>query len=155
MTSKHTRNNSRSDNGPPTWALGLLALVVLVFLALTSVWLFRTVFGAASEWEITNPEFDEASEPVSEGDNPVDPVPGAADEGQSIIPNPLLQKWSGHDRVTILILGIDQRCDEDGPTHTDSIMIVTIDPLTMSAALLSLPRDLWVEIPGRGRPSLH
>jgi LCP family protein required for cell wall assembly len=52
--------------------------------------------------------------------------------------------------VNFLLLGVDQRCDESGPAHTDSILVATVDPLTMSAAVLSLPRDLWVEIPGFG-----
>jgi LCP family protein required for cell wall assembly len=45
-------------------------------------------------------------------------------------------------------MGIDQRCDESGPNHTDSMMLVTIDPVGLSAAVMSLPRDMWVEIPG-------
>ncbi len=38
--------------------------------------------------------------------------------------------------------------DETGPTHTDSMMLLTLDPTSLSAAVLSLPRDMWVEIPG-------
>jgi polyisoprenyl-teichoic acid--peptidoglycan teichoic acid transferase len=52
--------------------------------------------------------------------------------------------------VNVLLLGIDLRCGEEGPTHTDSMMVMTIDPVGMSAAALSLPRDMWVEIPGFG-----
>lgn len=47
-------------------------------------------------------------------------------------------------------MGIDQRCDEEGPAHTDTMMVLTIDPVGLSAAMLSLPRDLWVEIPNFG-----
>ncbi len=54
------------------------------------------------------------------------------------------------ERVNILLLGVDLRCDEEGPTHSDTIMVATIDPVSRSAALLSLPRDLWVEIPNYG-----
>ncbi len=42
------------------------------------------------------------------------------------------------------------RCEEEGPTHSDTIIIATIDPVSRSAALLSLPRDLWVDIPEYG-----
>jgi LCP family protein required for cell wall assembly len=57
--------------------------------------------------------------------------------------------WSG-GRVTILLLGIDERQLEHGPWRTDTMMLLTIDPATNSAAMLSLPRDLWVEIPDYG-----
>lgn len=30
------------------------------------------------------------------------------------------------------------------------MMVLTIDPVGLSAAMLSLPRDLWVEIPNFG-----
>lgn len=53
-------------------------------------------------------------------------------------------------RVTILMLGIDERRSEQGPWRTDTMILMTIDPVTKTAAMLSLPRDLWVEIPGYG-----
>ncbi len=52
--------------------------------------------------------------------------------------------------MTFLLLGVDKRCEEDGPTHSDSIMLASVDPLEKSAVLFSIPRDLWVEIPGFG-----
>lgn len=50
----------------------------------------------------------------------------------------------------ILLLGIDRRPDEPPgePSRTDSIMLVRIEPNTPRISLLSLPRDLWVTIPG-------
>lgn len=35
-------------------------------------------------------------------------------------------------------------------SRTDTIMVLRIDPGTARAAVLSFPRDLWVQIPGRG-----
>lgn len=52
--------------------------------------------------------------------------------------------------VTILLLGHDQRPDEYTVTRTDAIMLVRIDPKSQRVATLSLPRDLWVDIPGYG-----
>ncbi len=31
---------------------------------------------------------------------------------------------------------------------TDSMMLVTYDPVTNTAGMLSIPRDMWVNIPG-------
>jgi LCP family protein required for cell wall assembly len=61
----------------------------------------------------------------------------------------VLPEWTGTDRVNILLLGIDKRDDEPiAGTRSDTMMIASIDPVTKSAALVSLPRDLWVTIPG-------
>jgi polyisoprenyl-teichoic acid--peptidoglycan teichoic acid transferase len=63
-----------------------------------------------------------------------------------VIPEP----WDGTDRVTILFMGLDYRdwVAGEGPPRTDSMMLMTIDPITLTGGLLSIPRDLWVEIPG-------
>ena len=59
-----------------------------------------------------------------------------------------LPVWKGTDRVTVLILGIDQRVQEDDVWRTDTMILATLDPVTMRAGILSIPRDLWVSIPG-------
>jgi LCP family protein required for cell wall assembly len=59
-------------------------------------------------------------------------------------------RWNGQERVNILILGVDQRPGESGPWRTDTMMVVSVDPESKSAGMLSIPRDLWVEIPGYG-----
>jgi len=54
------------------------------------------------------------------------------------------------ERVNILLLGVDQRPQEAGPCRTDTMIVVTVDPATNTAGMLSIPRDLYVEIPGYG-----
>jgi LCP family protein required for cell wall assembly len=135
----------------PLWGLGLLAVIAVVFLVLSAFWLFNTVVDLASDWQVTNPDFGDVSEPLSQTNgNQVNSNNQEPDSGSSIISNLFPEKWSGSDRVTILVLGIDRRCEEEGPTRTDSMMLLTMDPVGLSAAVLSLPRDLWVEIPGFG-----
>jgi LCP family protein required for cell wall assembly len=60
------------------------------------------------------------------------------------------QPWNGNERVTILLLGLDYRDWEAnmGAPRSDTMLLVTIDPVTNQAGMLSVPRDLWVEIPG-------
>jgi LCP family protein required for cell wall assembly len=61
----------------------------------------------------------------------------------------VLPDWQGTDRINILLLGIDKRDDEPiAGTRSDTIMLASIDPVTRSAAMVSLPRDMWVNIPG-------
>lgn len=58
------------------------------------------------------------------------------------------QMWSDPGRVTVLLLGIDQRRGEEGPFRTDTLIVLSMDPVRKTAAMLSIPRDLWVSIPG-------
>jgi LCP family protein required for cell wall assembly len=60
--------------------------------------------------------------------------------------------WDGATRVTVLIIGLDYRDWEagSGAPRSDTMMLLTIDPLTKTAGMLSIPRDMWVNIPGFG-----
>ncbi|HEX5448272.1 MAG TPA: LCP family protein [Candidatus Saccharimonadales bacterium] len=60
----------------------------------------------------------------------------------------------GDSRINILMLGIGGP-GHDGPDLTDTIMLASIDPINDKAVLLSLPRDLWVNIPGYGSEKIN
>ena len=70
---------------------------------------------------------------------------------------PDLDPWDGSSRVTILVMGLDFRDWEagQGAPRTDSMILLTIDPVTKTAGMLSLPRDLWVEVPGYGHQKIN
>ncbi len=53
------------------------------------------------------------------------------------------------DRINILILG-QGGPGHDGPYLTDTIIIASIKPSTQQVAMVSIPRDLVVNIPGYG-----
>jgi LCP family protein required for cell wall assembly len=57
---------------------------------------------------------------------------------------PSLLKGEGDGRINILLLGIGGP-GHDGPDLTDTILLYSIDPVNHKAALLSVPRDLWVQ----------
>ncbi len=59
-----------------------------------------------------------------------------------------LPVWTDTDRITVLILGIDERVQEQDYWRTDTMILATLDPVTMKGGVLSIPRDLWVHIPG-------
>lgn len=42
-----------------------------------------------------------------------------------------------------------------GGERSDTIMIMRVDPATKQAAVLSFPRDLWVQIAGRGKQRIN
>ena len=85
-----------------------------------------------------------------DGESPAGPI-----SGQQI--GPELEPWDGASRVTILVMGLDHRDWEagEGPPRTDSMILLTIDPVTKSAGMLSIPRDLWVEVPGFGHNKIN
>ncbi|MGD9496661.1 MAG: M56 family metallopeptidase/LCP family protein [Armatimonadota bacterium] len=56
--------------------------------------------------------------------------------------------------TTVLLIGNDARPNVDFSGRADTIMLLFVNPETDRAALLSLPRDLRVEIPGRGLDKL-
>ncbi len=59
--------------------------------------------------------------------------------------------WSGRERFNVLVLGIDTRADANATTqNTDTVMVLSLDPINRTAAMLSIPRDTVVPIPGRG-----
>jgi LCP family protein required for cell wall assembly len=51
-------------------------------------------------------------------------------------------------RTNVLFLGIRGENDPNGGLLSDTIMIASIKPEENKAALISVPRDLWVEMPG-------
>lgn len=65
--------------------------------------------------------------------------------------------WDGSSRVNVLIMGLDARDWEagSGAPRSDTMMVLTFDPLTETAGMLSIPRDLWVEIPGFGHEKIN
>jgi len=57
--------------------------------------------------------------------------------------------WDGKSRVNILMMGLDYRDWEAGDVpRTDTMILFTLDPITKSAGMLTIPRDMWVNIPG-------
>ena len=50
-------------------------------------------------------------------------------------------------RRNILVLGLDRRPGQSAVTRSDTMMLATIDPAGQRIGLLSIPRDLYVDIP--------
>ena len=63
---------------------------------------------------------------------------------------PTLTPWDGAGRVTVLLIGLDYRDWQtgEGASRSDTMILLTLDPLTKTAGMLSIPRDMWVAIPG-------
>jgi LCP family protein required for cell wall assembly len=126
--------------------LGALVGVFLLATALSGYLVFATVRDVVAGWAVTS---SDAVVPSGEDQPNGSGTGGSQGSGStvSIVP----QKWSGTDRVTVLVLGIDRRQGEtDKGYRSDTMLLLTVDPVAKTAAMLSIPRDLWVEIPGYG-----
>lgn len=53
-------------------------------------------------------------------------------------------------RTNILVVGLDSRAGEGYQGRTDSIMLLGIYPGQLRVSLLSIPRDLFIDVPGYG-----
>lgn len=82
---------------------------------------------------------DEYEDPRSFAQTPLQPLGG---------PDPV--PWDGTSRVNLLVLGLDNRegiTAADTP-RSDAMMVLSLDPVNQTAAILSIPPNLWVSIPG-------
>ncbi|MFL7837915.1 MAG: LCP family protein [Candidatus Promineifilaceae bacterium] len=144
---KHASTGRKSF--PMTYAI--LGLVLLTFFLVSAFWLYNTIRDIASVSsneiaEFTPGEVETVTQPSEQNPDQEE----LAEEPLPVIITDELEPWSGTERINILLLGTDRRCNETGPNHSDTLLLATIDPESMTAKLLSLPRDLWVEIPGFG-----
>ena len=53
------------------------------------------------------------------------------------------------ERFTLLLVGLDRRQSNE-QSRSDVIMLLSIERKTRSLSLLSIPRDLWVQVPNYG-----
>ena len=140
----------RPGRGTIIWWGVTLVLVAAAFAASRSV--MRC-------WTVTSlPGISPAS--CGEGTTNVLGTPVVNAEGTTVAPPPTpavvpeveLPSWDGASRVNILFMGVDYRdyLANQGPPRTDTMILFTIDPQSKTAGFLSIPRDLWVNVPGYG-----
>ena len=75
---------------------------------------------------------------------PIANAPLVAAAGQ----DPSLPAWTGTERVNVLLLGIDSRPDSSTTQNTDTMIVLSLDPVNKTAAMLSIPRDVYINRPG-------
>ncbi len=139
----------------PGWLSALLSAAFVVSAVAVLFFAYLTVQHLMSQ----PAEGVEAAEGATGGLSPVagDLAPVPVVDGGIATPAPLptLPAWEGEGRVNILLMGIDRRPGEAFVSRTDSIMVLSVNPDTQRAAILSIPRDLYVEIPGYGQDRVN
>jgi LCP family protein required for cell wall assembly len=81
------------------------------------------------------------------------PVAGATARGVSTSFEP--PPWNGRDRLNVLVLGIDSRGVPSDTQNTDTMIVLSLDPVNRTAAMLSVPRDTLAAIPGHGNDKVN
>jgi LCP family protein required for cell wall assembly len=110
------------------WSVGVLLLIVVAAAAA----LLYTFYGDYNKITSPPPSFKKAEQNI----------------------DPLLPQANAP--AIALVIGSDHRyTDGSAPARSDTLMLVRIDPRTHMISLLSLPRDLWVDIPGFGEDKIN
>jgi polyisoprenyl-teichoic acid--peptidoglycan teichoic acid transferase len=138
-----------------TWLIGGSIVLFALLAGLIAFITFTRVRDFIATWNITDlpgivvdrnaSPTDGAGEAVLPGENP---------GSQQVVIGPEPQPWDGASRVNILVMGLDYRDWEsgEGAPRTDTMILFSIDPISKTIGLVSIPRDLWVNIPGFEEP---
>ncbi len=128
-------------------------LVFALAAAFTTFSLSRTFFVTTTSFSLPGLAISDSGQ--GGGDAGSDTSGAVSEPAQQIGPD--LEPWDGASRVTILVMGLDYRDWQaaDGPPRTDSMILLTVDPVTLESGMLSIPRDLWVEVPGFGHQKIN
>ena len=135
-----------ANNFPKDWPTRIILVLLLALSLAGAFYGYRLIRNLIS----TNQTFSLPGDPViaeKPDDGDVDSTPEPTDIPEAALPTP--EPWDGVSRVTILVMGLDYRDWEAGETpHSDTMILFTMDPLNKTAAIVSIPRDLWVGVPG-------
>jgi len=156
-TPSEPSRKSRKKRALPAWTTPVLVLFAMLAVLLAGGLVYAGARNFAGNPDLSSqpkpPSFsiNESGEVVandsneqSSGSSGVIPDAGGGSSALSFA------KWQGTRRVTVLLMGIDRRreVESEKAYRTDSMMLLTIDPVGKKATILSLPRDLYVDIPG-------
>jgi LCP family protein required for cell wall assembly len=147
MTQIDLSTPTKTEASRPKWLRIALWGAFLTAALLTAYLTYIAVRDLTKSWEMTSLPGMTVKDAT--------PTPGGATAGSVDVPlqpagGPTPPPWDGADRVSLLVMGLDYRDWEagEGPPRTDTMILLTIDPINRTAGMISIPRDLWVSIPG-------
>jgi len=135
----------------------LLVLIVFLIVALITailaiVWIRNQITNLTMTPLDGSPAVSGGEQTGANPDNPPAPTgPLQRDTDPTAVP------WNGTSRVTLLVMGLDFRDWSDGTDipRTDSMILISVDPSSRTAGILSIPRDTWVNVPGMGNNKIN
>jgi LCP family protein required for cell wall assembly len=129
----------------------LIGLVIAFLLAgVVTVWLtFSAVKDLVSTWDLSNPAGVMLEDSPETGAALPEELGAQGETALQSAGGPPPVPWDGNSRISVLVMGMDSRAeDPDDIPRTDTMILFSLDPQSRTAGMLSIPRDLWVEIPG-------
>jgi polyisoprenyl-teichoic acid--peptidoglycan teichoic acid transferase len=94
--------------------------------------------------------------PGVEAAPPRAPAPSAI---APVVPEPIVAVPTRTPALTntrnFLVVGLDRRADGTGPALADSLVVVVLDEQSKHVGLVSIPRDLYVDIPDSGTDRIN
>ena len=135
-------------------AIAALGAVLTVCVYIVS----RLVFNMAYEEAVnTTTVTIHVPEPSGDASDEVAPAAAAADNSpppevaampQLLDREPVFTTVQREDRLNILLFGFDTRVQDPSAPRTDTLMLLSWNQETNALDILSIPRDLWVPVPG-------
>lgn len=124
------------------WGMGAAFVIALLTAAGLTFLIVRQTIAEGQISRLQVPAFGQNPTPVA----PPIPQNQPLQTGNSPAP----AAWDGNTRINVLFMGLDYSDWRagDGPARSDTLILFTFDPQTQTAGILSIPRDLWVQIPG-------
>lgn len=151
-----TDENNAKEPGVLKKDLKFVLWAILIIVLLVIGWnVYGFVSNLVASWNITSLPgvaiIEPTPVPIAEeqpSETEEQPVDAAAPAPSTT--GPQAQAWDGASRVTLLLIGLDYSDwrGNTGPPLSDTMILLTLDPITKTAGMLSIPRDLWVSIPG-------
>lgn len=130
------------------WGLALLATISAFFFMrnLTTCWRLTPLPGIPPANCVAGSIQPPGAPALHDGDSSNEIIPSDISAPQIEIP-----EWDGSSRINIIFFGLRGNAVGEGcPLCTDTIILLTVDPASKTAGMLSIPRDMWVNIPGYG-----
>ncbi len=149
------RKVRRELGAPDDWAWVIIAAALLgttVLMSMIVFFLLQATRGISGTVATAGPPLEPTSVlygpgGILEGVVSSDSAGGLLGDGESMV----IEPWDGKERFTVLVMGMDVRPGEFGSSiRTDTMILISLDPQTDRVGILSIPRDLYVEIPGYG-----
>jgi LCP family protein required for cell wall assembly len=142
----------------PRWRKRLVWTAALAMMGTSyaaCAWLWAAPYRAAPASAIRPPA------PVVHAALAAPPVPATSNQPSApeALPPPAVASKARTPLLTntrnFLVLGLDRRPDGSGPALADTLLVVVLDEHSQHVGLVSIPRDLYVDIPDSGTDRIN
>jgi hypothetical protein len=135
----------RDFNRPSIFQFILMGVGLVV-----GIMLFIFLSGFVSCWRLTSlpgiplPKCSNAAAAPAAVNASGTPIGQTTTPGLSAPEVKLPPPWDGASRVTVMMVGLDYRdwVANQGPSRSDTMILLTIDPVSKTAGMVSIPRDI-------------